>query len=88
MNPNSPETNFIVKWHSSACKDFPRLRNHTSVIYKNLIVIFGGYNDEKNINNLFLYNIEKDTCSLQETSGEIPRGRNGHSATVIGKKQF
>jgi hypothetical protein len=84
MNPNSPEKNFIVKWHSSVWKDFPSLRNHSSVLYKNLIVIFGGYNDEININKLYLYNIEKDTCTVQETWGDVPKGRNGHSATILG----
>lgn len=84
MNPNSPETNFIVKWHQTICKDFPNLRNHTSVIYNDQIIIFGGYNDEININHLFVYNILEKECKLQQTWGDVPSGRNGHTATVVG----
>lgn len=86
MNPNSPERDFIVKWHSKICKELPNLKNHSSVLYKSSIIIFGGYDGENNLNTVYIYDIEKDKCNLMKTSGDIPKGRNGHSATVVGNK--
>ncbi len=83
MNPNTPELDFIVKWHTRHCKDLPCLKNHTSVLHKNNIVIFGGYDGENHLNSVYLYDVEKDECKIQVTTGDVPKGRNGHTSTVV-----
>ncbi len=85
MIGNSPDMEFIVKWNSKPCKDLPCLKNHTSVLYKNQIVIFGGYDGVNNLSVVFLYDIEKDEGTIKMAMGDVPRGRNGHTATLLGK---
>lgn len=82
MNPNSPDLNFVVKWHVKAANELPAVKNHASVIYKDLIYTFGGYNGESNLNDLFAYSINDDESSIQKTYGEVPKKRNGHTATL------
>ncbi len=76
------DLNYKVKWYSRNCQDLPYLKNHSSVLYLNSIIIFGGYDGEKHLNTVYLYDISHDKCTIQETYGDIPKGRNGHTAII------
>lgn len=86
MISDSPDLEFVVKWSHKTCNDLPCLKNHTSVLYKNKIIIFGGYDGVNNLNIVFLYDTEKDEGNIQMAIGDVPKGRNGHTATIFGRK--
>lgn len=88
MNPNSPDRDFNVKWYIKQHQQLPNLKNHSAVIYKEQIIIFGGYNGKDNLNKTFIYDIDKDKWKLQKTNGDIPYGRNGHTSTVVNDKMY
>jgi hypothetical protein len=88
MNPNSPEMDLIVKWEMKSSIHLPLMKNHSTVIYKNKMIIFGGYNGANNLNDLFIYDIQNNLCSKQKLIGEIPNNRNGHTATLVSNILF
>lgn len=64
----------------------PQIKNHTATLYKKKLYVFGGYDGKKNHSNLRIF----DTDTLQWTktkrpAGNPPTGRNGHTATLVGK---
>lgn len=64
----------------------PQIKNHTATLYNKKLFVFGGYDGKKNHSNLRIF----DTDTLQWTktkrpSGNPPTGRNGHTATLVGK---
>lgn len=63
----------------------PRVKNHSAILYKRSIYIFGGYDGKKNHNTLHVYNIDTNDWIQQATTGEDPLGRNGHTAALVGK---
>ncbi|ETB58237.1 hypothetical protein, variant [Plasmodium yoelii 17X] len=79
-----------VKW-------LGRRAGHTCNYYKNNLYIFGGinyYSFNKNkinlnfCNNLFLYNIESNTCFEIIGKGNIPEKRYRHSSIIINDYMF
>lgn len=64
----------------------PQIKNHTSTLYNSKLYIFGGYDGKKNHCNLRVFDTEKD-CWLRslKPGGTPPQGRNGHTATLVGK---
>ena len=64
----------------------PQIKNHTATLYNKKLFVFGGYDGKKNHSNLRIF----DTETLQWTktkrpAGNPPTGRNGHTATLVGK---
>ncbi len=58
------------------------------MVYKNRLLIFGGYDGKKNHNELHILDIENLKWSWGETWGCEPEARNGHSATVVDNKMY
>ncbi|CAD8206642.1 unnamed protein product [Paramecium octaurelia] len=73
----------VVRKNAQQC---PAIKNHTSVHYKNQIIIFGGYDSKKNHNDIHIYRDGQWTKC--KANGKIPESRNGHSATVVENKMF
>lgn len=86
MNPNNTqdkESLNIIRWHSIKQKDSPSsLKNHSCIIYNNMMLFFGGYDGMNNTNNLYSYHLKYHKWNLITTQGDIPKGRNGHTATL------
>lgn len=66
----------------------PQIKNHSAILYKKCIFLFGGYDGKKNHNLLHMYDIMKNEWTICSTFGKEPEGRNGHTATLIGKIKF
>lgn len=71
-------------YNKSLCT--PQIKNHTATLYNKKLYVFGGYDGKKNHSNLRVF----DTETLQwikhkKPSGNPPNGRNGHTATLVGK---
>lgn len=64
----------------------PQIKNHSAIIYKRCIYLFGGYDGKKNHNTLHVYDIDTKEWSRPATSGDEPPGRNGHTASLVGKE--
>jgi Galactose oxidase, central domain len=62
----------------------PQIKNHSAILYKKCIYLFGGYDGKKNHNFLHMYDIIKNEWTVCITFGKEPEGRNGHTATLIG----
>eukprot|EP00826_Nyctotherus_ovalis_P060167 TRINITY_DN8419_c0_g2_i1.p1 TRINITY_DN8419_c0_g2~~TRINITY_DN8419_c0_g2_i1.p1 ORF type:complete len:109 (-),score=7.15 TRINITY_DN8419_c0_g2_i1:99-425(-) len=77
---------FTVKWLDPVkpCKSL-LLKNHSSVLYKDSIYIFGGYDGTRNHDTLLAFRLDKNAISVVSTVGILPKRRNGHSATVVGR---
>ena len=74
----------VVANFSNEC---PQIKNHSSVLYKKMLYLFGGYDGKKNHNSLHIYDLSKNEWIRGKVSGKEPEGRNGHTATLIGKKK-
>jgi len=88
MNPNSPEQDFTVKWSVKTIKDSPKIKNHSSIRYGDKFILFGGYDGKNNLNTIYLYDIVKENWSVKPSTGEVPRERNGHSASILNDKMY
>ncbi len=83
-----------LKWHS---RPRPKLKDqqylltpyfrygHTCVTYNGKIYLWGGRAEWTNVlcNNLFVYKPNKHIWAKITASGNLPDGRDGHTATVI-----
>lgn len=56
---------------------------HTVVNYKNKLYLFGGHDGSTATNDLYIYDVEKNTWEEASTSGVAPSPRLSHSAAVI-----
>jgi N-acetylneuraminic acid mutarotase len=62
---------------------------HTTVMYKNELFVFGGWDGGTSNNDFFKYNIERDEWSVVEVcAGEVPAPRRSHCATVYGNAMY
>ena len=52
--------------------------------------MFGGYDGKKNHSSLRVFDTEQNVWAKQSrmTSGPQPKGRNGHTATLVGHKLY
>ena len=66
----------------------PQIKNHSAIIYKRCIYLFGGYDGKKNHNTLHVYDIDKNEWTHPITMGEDPPGRNGHTASLVDSKMY
>lgn len=63
---------------------------HICVAYNNLVYLWGGRADWTNLlcNLLYCYNPKNHKWHIVETNGQIPEGRDGHSACTIKSCMF
>ena len=64
---------------------------HSAVLYGNELIVFGGqfYAGEfQYLNDLHWLDVETLTWSQKKVSGDIPEGRYGHSAHLVGDRMF
>ena len=69
----------------------PKVKNHSTIYYKDQIILFGGYDGKKNHNKLYTFNLKTNTWEAPQVQGkeiDIPDGRNGHTATLIDNTMF
>jgi hypothetical protein len=63
----------------------PKIKNHSVVDYDSKLHIFGGYEGNRNHYTIHAFDLKtKKWSKPQITSNNIPEGRTGHSATLIG----
>lgn len=61
----------------------PIIKNHSCVYYNNSLIFFGGYNSYENTNELYIYSFLTNQFTQIQQKGDIPKPRNGHTATII-----
>lgn len=67
----------------------PQIKNHTATLYKGKLWVFGGYDGKKNHSSLRIFDTEQNVwIKPKKTHGNPPMGRNGHTATLVGKSFF
>ena len=65
----------------------PQIKNHTATLYKKKLYVFGGYDGKKNHSNLRIFDVETlHWIKTKKPGGPQPLGRNGHTATLVGKR--
>ena len=69
---------------SNTNDDCPQIKNHSTILYKRSLYIFGGYDGKKNHNTLHVFSLDNREWSRPIVYGDEPVGRNGHTATLIG----
>ena len=64
----------------------PKIKNHTAThVGDGRIFFFGGYDGAKNHSALHIFHSESKTWDVnKECTGDLPPGRNGHTATLEG----
>jgi hypothetical protein len=64
----------------------PQIKNHTATLYNKKLYVFGGYDGKKNHSNLRVFDTETLKWIKPKRAGGVPPpGRNGHTATLVGK---
>jgi hypothetical protein len=93
INPSSPITNLDdlnikirVLSNPSTQDKFPIIKNHSCVYFNNSFVFFGGYNGKENINLIYQFSLSTKTFIQVKSTGDIPKPRNGHTATLVERK--
>lgn len=78
-----------LKWSQAEVWDeVPPIKNHSSTLDGNRLYIFGGYDGKRNHNDLFVLDIETYSWSRPQVTGQVPVGRNGHTAALAGRRIF
>jgi len=68
---------------TSELLDIPSTKNHTATLVGNEVYVFGGYDGQKNHNELFVFDLLSMEWRQPAVAGVKPSGRNGHSATLL-----
>lgn len=61
---------------------------HSFDILENRIVVFGGWNGKKALNDVHIFDYQSGVWQACETSQETPSARNNHATVVIDNKLF
>ena len=74
-----------------ASERLPLKTEHTSVVYKNSMYMFGGYADSAvgySDMAIYEYNFDTRVCSRIDTKGKVPPDRSAHTAVVYKDSMF
>ena len=64
--------------------ELPPARNaHTMNSYKKYLILFGGHNGIKHLNDLWTFEINNNTWTKLELNSDKPVGLRGHTANLI-----
>ena len=61
----------------------PLMKNHSCIAYNDSLIFFGGFNSFDNTNQLYIFSLSTKLFSKKIAKGEIPKPRNGHTATFV-----
>jgi len=85
----------VVLWRTPlATGTFPSARGgHTAVLYGHQIIIFGGHYHKgagkfQYLNDMHILNLESLKWRCKKPSGDIPKPRYGHTATIFGNSMY
>lgn len=79
---------FQIKWEIIKSEDPPKLKNHTSILFKRELILFGGFDGKNNVNALYSYCLDSNLWKILNSTGDVPKPRNGHSSTLIENKMY
>lgn len=73
-----------MKWNKVEFTNLalPRVKNHTTISSSSGLFIFGGYDGNSHQSNLYKVDLKGKVFLNVKTNGELPCGRNGHTATL------
>lgn len=79
-----------MTWRSSRINGRPPcVKNHSATLVGSKLYVFGGYDGKENHNTIHILDCSSyDWYQLKGIGGEIPAGRNGHSATYANGQLF
>jgi len=83
--------NTLMKWSeptfdNSISMNTPTIKNHSVTYHDGYLYCFGGYDGRRNHMTLSLYSVlNKKWFRVHTTKGMAPPGRNGHTATLVGR---
>ncbi|CAE7711338.1 LZTR1 [Symbiodinium sp. CCMP2456] len=63
--------------------EIPSTKNHTATPVGSEVYVFGGYDGQKNHNELYIFDLQSMEWRQPSVGGQKPSGRNGHSATLL-----
>jgi len=64
----------------------PKRTEHSAVVWKDSMIIFGGYSGVGYENSVFSYNYRTREWTLLDAKGEIPTARSAHTAVLYNDK--
>lgn len=68
---------------SSEVLEIPSTKNHTATLVGSEVYVFGGYDGQKNHNELYVFDVTVMEWRQPHVDGVRPSGRNGHSASLL-----
>jgi len=74
-----------MKWqrHGTLLTAPPSMKNHTATLFRNDLIVFGGFDGTSNNNRVHAMNVDTGEWRVVEgIEGISPAGRNGHTATL------
>jgi len=66
----------------------PRRTEHTAIVYKNSMVVFGGYSGNGYENSVMVFNFATQQWQQLMAQGEAPSARSAHTAVVVGDSMY
>lgn len=66
----------------------PRRTEHTAIVYKNSMVVFGGYSGSGYENGVMVFDFGTQQWSQLVAQGEAPTARSAHTAVVMGNSMY
>jgi len=76
------------QWEQMKVDGMPAKTEHSAVIYKNKMYLFGGYSGEYFTNSLYCFDFDTNVCSAVPATGEIPPERSAHVGVVYKDKMY
>jgi len=72
----------IVTWQELSCADSGKRKFHTSTLFKDYIITYGGDSGSGELDDIILFDCKKNAWRSVETSEGIPTVRQGHTACL------
>lgn len=80
---NKGKTFSHLSWVKLQETEFCKRYGHTSTLIGQFLVTFGGHNGQNLLNDVVLYDFERNTWSQVEVCGDIPIARSFHTACSL-----
>ncbi|KAL7025886.1 hypothetical protein ACKWTF_013679 [Chironomus riparius] len=62
--------------------------SHTSILYKNQLIVYGGMNGKRRLNDIWMLDLDSFSWIKLTTTGTIPLARSMHTATLVDNEMY
>jgi len=82
------EYTFATRQWAEVSSDGSKRTEHTTIVYKDSMYVFGGYSGTGYENAVVSYNFKERAWTTLEVKGTVPSARSAHTAIFFGEKMY